>query len=222
MEDIAPALLDAIRKDFRRILGDAKLQQLTYLGAEEYAEAVGDALAQAFALHISAESLPEGRLWWNIADRVIRPMLEEDHKLVADASVEVQQALNKAAGLGLKAQRAPLNEDKVIGILNKIAVAEDFATVAWVLDEPIKTFSRSVADETLQRNVAFQGKAGLKPRVIRTAESHCCKWCSNLAGVYEYPDVPKDVYRRHERCRCRVEYDPGSGHKQNVWTKKWK
>ena len=63
--------------------------------------------------------------------------------------------------------------------------------------------------------------AGLRPRVIRTAESHCCKWCSALAGTYDYPRVPKDVYRRHERCRCRVEYDPGEGRRQNVWNKTW-
>ena len=49
-----------------------------------------------------------------------------------------------------------------------------------------------------------------------------CKRCSSLAGVYEYPDVPEDVYRRHENCRCTVEYDPGDGKKlQNVHTKKW-
>lgn len=33
--------------------------------------------------------------------------------------------------------------------------------------------------------------------------------------------MPADVYRRHERCRCRVEYDPGDGRRQNVWDKKW-
>ena len=222
MEDIAPKLLVAIRKDFLEILDDAKVEQLNYLGAEDYAEKVGAALAEAFRRNIRADMLPEGRLFWNIADRVIRPMLEKDHKLVADAAQNVQQTLNKAAGLGLKAQRSPLDQDKVSGILNKVATAEDFDAVAWVLDEPVKTFSRSVVDDTLQRNIEFQGKAGLKPRVIRTAESHCCEWCSRLGGVYAYPDVPKDVYQRHERCRCSVEYDPGNGkRRQNVHTKKW-
>ena len=27
--------------------------------------------------------------------------------------------------------------------------------------------------------------------------------------------------RRHENCRCVVEYDPGDGKKQNVYSKKW-
>lgn len=29
------------------------------------------------------------------------------------------------------------------------------------------------------------------------------------SGKTTYPDVAKDVYRRHENCRCTVEYDPG-------------
>ena len=221
MEDIAPALLEAIRKEFRKILGDAKLKQLNYLGAEEYAETVGDAMAKAFQRHISADKLPEGRMFWNIADRVIRPMLELDHRLVSDAAVEAQQALNMVAGMGLKAQRAALDEDRVIGILNKVANAENFSTVAWMLDEPIRTFSRSVVDDVLEKNIDFQGRAGLRPKVIRTAERKCCRWCSNLAGVYEYPDIPRDVYRRHENCRCSVEYDPGDGRKQDVHSKEW-
>lgn len=211
MDDIAPELLNNISADFRRLLGNIDLQQLTYLSAEQYAEAVGSALAEAFHRNIVADKLPEGRLFWNIADRILRPMLEENHRLVADAAQKVQQALNKSAGIGIKAQRAPLDEDRVAGILNKVASAQDYPTVAWVLDEPVKTFSRSVVDDTLRINVDQQGRAGLYPKIIRTAESHCCKWCSQLGGVYQYPTVPKDVYRRHARCRCSVEYiGPGA------------
>ncbi len=59
------------------------------------------------------------------------------------------------------------------------------------------------------------------PKVVGRASWHCCEWCSALAGSYRYPDVPKDVYRRHENCNCTVEYDPGSGKTQNIWTKAW-
>ena len=152
---------------------------------------------------------------------MVRPLLEEEHLLVADASAAVQQALNQQANLGIAPQRAVLHTDAVDDLLNKVSAAEQFEDVAWVLDEPVRTFSRMVVDDTLKRNVDFQGKAGLRPRVIRTAESHCCRWCSALAGTYDYPRVPKDVYRRHERCRCRVEYDPGEGRRQNVWNKTW-
>ena len=231
MDDITPALLAAVKEAFDGALQDNKQAKelleaimagsAVYPDAAAYAEEVGQALADAFAAALSSETLPEGRMYWNIADRVVRPMLEEDHQLVSSAAVKVQQALNQRAGLGLQAQAAALDNDRVEGILNKITAAERYDDVAWVLNEPVKTFSRAVVDETLRRNVDFQGKAGLRPRVIRRAEAHCCEWCSKLDGTYSYPDVPRDVYRRHERCRCVVEYDPGSGKCQGVWSKAW-
>lgn len=230
-DDVAPALLDAIRRDFAENLGGraraARLLELirggkgTYVDAGDYAEEVGAALADAFGRNLSGAVLPDGRMYWNIADRVVRPLLEEDHALVADAAQTVQQALNEAAGIGIRPQAVPLDQDRVDGILNRISAAMQYDDVAWVLNEPIRTFSRSVVDDSLRRNVEFQGKSGLHPRVIRRAEAHCRRWCSNLAGTYTYPNVPRDVYRRHQRCRCTVEYDPGSGRRQNVWTKAW-
>lgn len=231
MDDIAPSLLEAIRKDFLENLEGNKrasviLQKIrngkaTYEDAGIYAEDIGAALADAFAANLSGETLPDGKMYWNIADRVVRPMLEQDHQLAADAAAEVQQHLNEAAGIGLKAQTAPVNEERVEGILNKLCAAEQFDDVAWMLDEPVKTFSREAVDETLRRNVEFQGKAGMAPKIIRRTAGHCCEWCSRLAGTYSYPDTPKDVYRRHDYCRCVVEYDPGDGRRQNVHTKRW-
>ena len=157
-KDIAPELLERIRADFRALLGDAKPAADTYAAAADYAELVG-----------SADALPDGRLYWNIADRVVRPLLEEEHLLVADASAAVQQALNQQANLGIAPQRAVLPTDAVDDLLNKVSTAEQFSDVAWALDEPVRTFSRMVVDDTLKRNVDFQGKAGLRPRVIRTA-----------------------------------------------------
>lgn len=220
-QDIAPMLLEQIQRDFFELLGDADFSGTDYAAAEDYAEKVGASLAEAFRRNLTADTLPDGKLYWNIADRVVRPMLEQDHDLIADAAATAQQKLNELAGLNLKAQRAVLNESRVDGILQKAAAAENFEDAAWVLDEPVRTFSRMTVDDTLKANVDFQGKTGRSPRVIRTAESGCCKWCSAQAGTYTYPDVPRDVYRRHERCRCRVEYDPGSGRRQNVWDKQW-
>lgn len=230
MEDIAPALLEQLQALFSENLSSnskatdlwAKIQagSAGYAEAGDYAEEVGRALAGAFST-LTADQLPDGRMYWNIADRVVRSLLETDHHMVTDAAVQVQQSLNSAAGLGLKPQAAPLNTDRVEGLLNRLAAAPRFEDVAWLLQEPVITFSRSAVDETLQSNVDFQGKAGLRPKVVRRTAHKCCEWCSRLAGSYTYPDIPKDVYRRHENCRCIVEYDPGTGRRQNVHTKAW-
>jgi len=231
MDDIAPQLLQQLKTRFsEKISLNPKIRSMakqimdgsaTYVDAEEYAYQIGQALSQTFGELLSSDVLPDGRMYFNIADRVLRPMLMEDHKIVADAAEKVQNALNKKASIGIKAQSAPVNEDRIYGIVNKVAEAENYDDVSWMLDEPVKNFSMNVVDETLRANVNFQGRAGLRPTIIRKSERKCCKWCSQLAGEYEYPDVPDDIYRRHERCRCTVEYDPGDGRRQNVHSKTW-
>lgn len=232
MEDIAPQLLEQLRSRFsERVAANPLLRALmkrieagnaTYVDAEEYAYQVGKILADVFRTHLSSEILPDGRMYYNIAERVLRPLLEEDHAIVSKAAAMVQEVLNKKAGLGIKAQMVKANDDRIYGIINKVSEAKIFDSVAWVLDEPVKNFSINVVDEILRANVEFQGRSGLNPKVIRTAERNCCQWCSDLAGVYDYP-VDREVYQRHERCRCTVEYDPADGRRsrQNVWTKSW-
>lgn len=233
MEDIATGLLLRIKASFRQEMSDNHtIQELlkkieegtaTYRDAEQYALQIGEALSQAFAKNLGVDALPDGKMYYNIADRVLRPMLEEDHTVVSDAARMVQESLNRKAGIGLKAKTVAVNENRIQGIVDKVSNAESFKVVAWVLDEPVKNFSMNIVDESVRKNVSFQGKAGLRPKVIRRAERKCCPWCSELAGEYDYPDVPDDVYRRHENCRCTVEYDPADGKRkrQNVHTKEW-
>ena len=230
MEDIAPQLLEALRTRFsEKIAVNPKIRALakkikagdaTYVDAEDYAYLIGNALSEVFMDNLSSAVLPDGRMYYNIAQRVLQPLLEEDHAIVSDAAAMVQTFLNQKANIGIKAQTVPVDEDRIYGIVNKVAEAESFDTVKWVLDAPVVNFSMNVVDETLRANVDFQGRSGLTPKVIRKSERKCCKWCSDLVGVYDYP-VDREVYQRHERCRCTVEYEPGDGRRQNVYTKQW-
>lgn len=221
MDDIAPGLLEELRRLFLELLGEEPLTAEDWPSAYAAAEKVGGALARAFGQGLYGDILPDGRMYWNIADRVVRPLLEEEYMLAARAAQAAQQALNTAAGLGLRAAAAPVDSERIEGILNRLAAEEQYEDVSWLLDEPVRLLARSAVDETVHRNVEFQAKAGLRPRVVRTAEPGACKWCRALTGSYDYPDLPKDVYRRHENCRCRVEFDPRDGKRQDVWGKQW-
>jgi len=233
MEDIAPGLLkklqDAFAQNVENNMRVWTLYQMvqdgsaTYAEADEFAYEVGEALAQAFKKHLSSANLPDGKLYFNIADRVIRPLLEADRAMIEDVVIRVQTALNKKAGLGLKAQTASIDVERVDAIINRACSSEQFDDVSWILHAPVVQFSQLVVEDILRANVDFHGKVGLSPKIVRKSERNCCKWCKGLAGEYKYPDIPRDVYRRHENCRCTVLYDPADGSKQmqNVHTKKW-
>ena len=122
----------------------------------------------------------------------------------------------------MQAVSPEINQYKIDSIINKVS-SDQFEEVAFILQEPIVHFSQSVVDDTIKANVELHSRSGLHPKITRKVRGGCCKWCMNLAGTYSYPDdVPDDVYRRHDHCRCVVIFDPGEGKLvQNVHTKSW-
>ncbi|MDD3185921.1 MAG: hypothetical protein PHT76_11550 [Anaerostipes sp.] len=229
MEDIALLLLKNIKKDFNHeVKGNSKISKVlkrirdgtaTYKDANDYSIEIGKALAGAYKKNISSSTLPDGRMYYNIANRVVGNTLKNNYDLISRQALKVQAALNKKAKIGLKAIRTDMNQDKAKGIINRLSSEKNYDDIAWILDEPIVNFSQSVVDDSIRANSEFQGRSGMSPKIIRKPEGKCCKWCAEVAGVYTYPDVPDNVYRRHQNCRCTVEYDPGSGKVQNVHTR---
>ncbi len=233
MEDITPKLIEDVTGEFHRLYDSSstiqgllkKIQQgtATYAEAQEYSLEVSRLIGKAYEKHISSASLPDGRMYYNIASRLIPSTLDENYRLVSDYATKAQQALNQKAGIGLKAQTAPQNEDRVNGLVNAVSNAEWYDDVSGLLLRAIENISQNIVDRTVQANADFHAKAGLSPKIIRKAERKCCKWCQSLAGEFDYDNLPDDIYRRHENCRCTVLYDPADGSKklQNVHTKKW-
>lgn len=150
--------------------------------------------------------------------------MENNYSLTADTSMQVQDIINKASGIGIKAVKLELNQDRINGIVNIISGSERFDDVAYMFGEVIVNFTQSVVNEAVRANADFQYEAGLSPKIRRTVRGNCCEWCARLAGTYEYEDVKSTgnpVFQRHKYCRCLVEFDEGEGKVQNVHTKKW-
>ena len=233
MEDIVPSLLKLMQDDFQvmfdesevisRLYAKVRDGTATYVEANEFAIEAGDILAKVFSRNISSSVLPDGKMYYNIAERVIGPMMSNNHELISSVTQQVQTILNKSAGIGIKAIKPGLNQDRIEGIINRVSSAEVFDDVAWILDEPVKTFSQSIVDDSIRENAEFHAESGLQPVIRREIAGNCCEWCKAVAGTYTYPDnVPHDVYRRHQRCRCTVDYIPKKGRVQNIHSKKWK
>lgn len=232
MEDVAPALITDVIDEFHRLyeesdkirvlLGKVKEGAATFAEAQQYSLEVSRLIGVAYEKHISSAVLPDGRMYYNIASRLIPDTLDENYKAVSDYAVEVLKKLNENARIGLKAKAAEKDADRINGLVNLASSAEQYDDVSEKLLTAFENFSQSIVDKTIQTNADLHYRAGLTPKIIRKSERKCCEWCANLAGEYDYPtDMPDDVFRRHENCRCTVEYDPGSGKRQNVHTKGW-
>lgn len=235
MDDVTPRLLKVIREEFQNLLdGNKKIASLyakvrdgtaTYVEANEFAIEAGEILANTFAKTLSSDVLPDGKMYYNIANRIIPEMMKNNHKLITDVTNQVQGALNNQAKIGIKSITPDINTDRIKGIVKKVSDAEKYDEVAWVLNEPIVNFSQSIVDDSIKVNAGFQYEAGLSPKIIRTSTGKCCDWCNRVEGVHDYEKVRNtgnNVFRRHRYCRCMVVFDPGDGKGkvQNVHSKK--
>lgn len=231
MDDIVPELLATIEQQFtEKMLKSKKLAQslkrmndgkATYLDANDYAVEIGEILSDVFKNTINSDVLPDGKMYYNIADRLLNKTLKQNYDLIANYSEQIQTLLNQQANIGLKVQVPSINQDRIDGLINRVSSQDQYNDIKWMLDEPVVNFSQSIVDDSIKANADFHAKAGLMPKLIRRAEGKACKWCRSLAGSYDYYNAPDDIYRRHQRCRCTVDYVPGDGRKQDVWSKKW-
>lgn len=222
-DDIVPGLLEKIQKEFdSKVENSSKIKLLkkakkNYKDANEYAIEIGQILADILTSNITEDILPDGKIYFNIADRILRERLKKNYDLISSYSSEIQLLLNKEANIGLKVQIPPLNKNRVKGLVE--------AVLSDGLDnfgEPVITFSQNIVDDFIETNANFHAKAGLNPKLTRTVHGKACEWCKNLAGTYDYP-VPDNIYERHKRCRCIVEYNPKDGRGiQNSHSKKWR
>ena len=113
VQDVAPALLEKILKDLRQGVQrsekihrvDALIEQnkAVYRDAYSVASEIGAILMQSFAKHLSSDVLPDGKMYYNIANRVLRIPLEEADSIIFDYTAKIQQQINDRAGYGIKA-----------------------------------------------------------------------------------------------------------------------
>ena len=217
-KDVAPGIIEKVNRDFESKIDSSAIHALeekaangaaTYEDAYKYAEKIGEARSKALQTHVTTETLPEGKIYYNIADRLMNDSLSTDHEMVAEYAAKAQQAINEKAGIKLKAQKAELEQGRIDSFINGLCGSEGnlIEDVLWKLGEPVVTHARTVVDSTIKKNAEFQHKAGLKATITRKAAPRCCDWCTDLEGDYTYPNVPREVFQRHDHCKCTVDYE---------------
>lgn len=228
--DVVPELNERIQTSFQsNMMKDRQIAQITnrirdgtatLTDGHKYAERLGENLSKALTTNLTAETLPDGKLYYNIARRTVAPALEETYNLTNEVAEQIQALADSKTGIGLKAVRADFPDERVQGLIDMMTregiSLED--ALEW-LDEPIVNNSEAFFDDFVDSNAKFRNDVGLKATITREVAGNCCDWCAELAGTYDYDNAPPDIYKRHKYCRCVVTYKCGKK-SQNVWTKR--
>lgn len=204
---------DIVAEFKRRVDADATVKNClktirtghgTYKTANKLAVRVGEILGRTLKAYAPYENINE----WDLID-LIPKSLGLDHRIVADACKGVQETMNAKAGLNIKFQEPKFDFDRVQGLITELETHPEFTDIEQSFYEQLVNFSESIVDDSIRENAGFMWKAGVNTMVIRQAEYKCCEWCSRIAGAYEYDEVKdkgNDVWRRHENCRCTIDY----------------
>lgn len=229
MTDVVPAMLEGVQESFHgRLARDSRIMRVngrirdgtaTLKDAHLYSQRVGTALSNALKEHITLDALPNEELYFNIADRIIMPTMTEDYDLVNEVAANVQKVVDQKNGIGLGSAHAAFPKERISGLIEKLVDPEvDVINRLVWLNEPIVNNSEAFFDDFIRENASFRQKAGLNCTIMRITAPGCCEWCASMAGIWEYGQEPKDIYKRHEYCRCDVIYNSERSY-QDVWTK---
>lgn len=230
MADIGAELLEKIRAYFKKkCQGDAYIQSVlgkVAAGTAQMEEisllsqSIGFRASQAISEYVNVAALPDGKMYYNIADTILSGVLKDNYEIINSAAAECQRALDRKMGINIEPQRAPYHAERVQAVAGA-ASAPDISEEKMVrrMTSTTENITRSFYDDYVETNVKYRSEAGLECFIIRSDHGGCCKWCAALAGKYHYPEeVPKDVYRRHDNCTCTVTYTNGRK-AQDVWSK---
>jgi len=217
MEDVSEKLLKDLQGYFNRefnnnkrvmdLYAKARTGKGTYRELHSFAKICGETLEDAFRECVKPGDLPNEKMYYNIAEKLLKPLLGNNYKLVGDFGEIVQNSLNDKAKIGIRAIRPDFDDERVDNLVAKISHEANFAEAKWLTEQPITNMTLQMADDFAKANFDFHAQSGLAPTVTRIANSGACEWCSKLAGTYDYESVRKtgnDVWKRHDSCRCMV------------------
>lgn len=120
---------------------------------------------------------------------------------------EVQKSLDEQAGIHIRPQKADFPSERVQHFAHSLIdpTVED-SIIKRRARSGSETITKSFHDSFIKKNAQFRNDAGLKCYITREG-SNCCKWCSEVAGRYEFGSQPSDIFRRHDNCDCTIDYD---------------
>ena len=125
--------------------------------AVEEDERLGEILAASYKKVIREDDLPNGRMYYNIANRIIKPPLRTNYDMVMETSEDIQKAIDVSDGLGIGTIAPDFPEARVDGLIDKLSDPEnDFVRIIYWLGEPIVNNTEAFADDFVRAGHSLQ------------------------------------------------------------------
>lgn len=223
MEDIAPELYKKIEADYnaavksdstiKTIMAKLNKRPLTHNELTTISTRLGDHASAALKKTLVVENLPDGKLYWNIADRTIRPVMEQVYSLSNSVQMLSQRVADQAAGVNIGISKG-IDPD------NRIREIIDFATNSKTAEEldnalnlPVKTTALDFNDDFMRANADIRNGMGFIQTVVREYDGvglangkRPCNWCIGRAGTWTYEEAKENgVFERHVGCGCTID-----------------
>lgn len=235
MEDVAPELYNEIQRLYKAsarsdrkiasIVGRIKSGKGTQADLRTVADRLGRHASDAMKEVLKTDRLPDGKLYWNIAERTIKPTLEQTHGVVNGLASIEKRAEDVRHGVKLALQPGFDPSERIRTVMGFATNSVTQEELANALTDPVKTTVLDFLDDFERKNAEIRDGAGVKQYVIREYDgvglhSGDCHWCIDRAGTWEYKDaIANGVFERHPGCGCSIEvvYEDGLAEKQTDW-----
>lgn len=129
-KDVVPALAETIDTTFSSLVSadavirafNSKLAKSTATQRDvfNYTSRLGLHASKSLTLCLKPDNLPDGKMYWNIATRTVKPLLQRVHGMVIEAAIAVQTAEDLRNGIGVKPMAVEFPEERINDILNKL------------------------------------------------------------------------------------------------------
>lgn len=226
MEDIAPALYKQIENDFSTAVKSdstistlaAKLNKrpLTDTEFRMISTRLGKHASDALKKTLTVDNLPDGRMYWNIAERTIKPIMDQIYTTENGLQILSLRLKDKAAGINIGITKGVNPAERINEIMDFACNSTTPEELANALNLPVKTTALDFDDDFMSANAEMRDALGFQQVITREYDGvglgngrRPCNWCIGRAGTYYSYTEAKEAgaFERHTGCGCTISWD---------------
>lgn len=224
--DIAPEIYEQIKKDFAEgIRSDAELNRLakkikagkgTQRDVSDLADRFGVQASKALKANLILEQMPDQTLYWNIAEKTIKPLLMQSYKNINGFATVQLESADKKGNISIEIIPGRYPENRIDQVMNFAVDSKTQTELDNALTDPVIAANRKFYDDFQKDNAELREDLGFWEYVQRDYDDRGlhfgtkyhtdCEWCLEKAGTWKYSEArAAGVFQRHPGCNCHIE-----------------